>query len=99
MNLIDDAINAGEDFKSLYDLKGQKYSKYFKKSKKPIFIIGQGALTSDEGEELFYYLLDVYNKSTPDSNWTGFNILQNFSGRVGSTRSKILQPEKWLIKI
>ncbi len=93
MNLIDDAINAGEDFKSLYDLKGQKYSKYLKKSKKPIFIIGQGALTSDEGEELFYYLLDVYNKSMPDSNWTGFNILQNFSGRVGALDLKFYNPK------
>ena len=41
-----------------------KYKNLLKKSKKPIFIIGQGPLISDEAENLFYFLLDIYNKSS-----------------------------------
>ena len=29
-------------------------------------------------------MLDIYNKSNKVTNWSGFNVLQNFSGRVGA---------------
>ena len=79
-----DSFNVGNDFYSLNNLKDLKYKNLLRKSKKPIFIIGQGPLTSNEAENLFYFLLDIYNKSSSTSSWSGFNILQNYSGRVGS---------------
>ena len=79
-----DSFNIGNDFYSLNNLKDLKYKNLLKKSKKPIFIIGQGPLISDEAENLFYFLLDIYNKSSCISGWSGFNVLQNYSGRVGA---------------
>ena len=79
-----DSFNIGNDFYSLNNLKDLKYKNLLKKSKKPIFIIGQGPLISDEAENLFYFLLDIYNKSNSISSWSGFNVLQNYSGRVGA---------------
>ena len=78
------SFNIGNDFYSLNNLKDLKYKNLLKKSKKPIFIIGQGPLISDEAENLFYFLLDIYNKSSCISSWSGFNVLQNYSGRVGA---------------
>ncbi len=79
-----DSFNIGNDFSSLNNLKDPKYKNLLKKSKKPIFIIGQGPLISDEAENLFYFLLDIYNKTSFKSSWSGFNVLQNYSGRVGA---------------
>ena len=79
-----DSLNIGKDFYSLNNLKDPKYKNLLKKSKKPIFIIGQGPLISDEAENLFYFILDIYNKSNSVSSWSGFNVLQNYSGRVGA---------------
>ena len=79
-----DSFNIGDDFYSLNNLKNLKYKNLLKKSKKPIFIIGQGPLISDDAESLFYFLLDIYNKSSSISGWSGFNVLQNYSGRVGA---------------
>ena len=48
------------------------------------FIIGQGPLCSPEGEQIFNYLLSLYNSLVKDVTWNGFSILQNYSGRVGA---------------
>jgi len=79
-----DSLNIGNDYYSLNNLKSLKYKNLLKKSKKPIFIIGQGPLVSDDAENLFYFLLDIYNKYIDVTTWSGFNILQNYSGRVGA---------------
>ena len=79
-----DSLNIGNDYYSLNNLKSLKYKNLLKKSKKPIFIIGQGPLISDDAENLFYFLLDIYNKSIDATSWSGFNVLQNYSGRVGA---------------
>tara|TARA_X000000950_G_scaffold203467_1_gene244794 strand:+ start:5697 stop:7733 length:2037 start_codon:yes stop_codon:yes gene_type:complete len=79
-----DSLNIGHDYYSLNNLKSLKYKKLLKKSKKPIFIIGQGPLISDDAENIFYFLLDIYNKSIDVTTWSGFNVLQNYSGRVGA---------------
>jgi NADH-quinone oxidoreductase subunit G len=79
-----DSFNIGNDYYSLNNLKSLKYKSLFKKSKKPIFIIGQGPLVSDDAATLFYFLLDIYNKSIDATSWSGFNVLQNYSGRVGA---------------
>ena len=79
-----DSLNIGNDYYSLNNLKSLKYKNLLKKSKKPIFIIGQGPLISDDAENLFYFLLNIYNKSIDITSWSGFNVLQNYSGRVGA---------------
>ena len=60
------------------------YKKLIAKAKKPLFIIGQGPLCSPEGEEIFNYLLSLHNSLVKDFSWNGFNVLQNYSGRVGA---------------
>jgi len=78
------AINVGDDFKSILCLKNEKFTKILKKSRKPLFIIGQGPLSTDHGGDLFHFILKIYNKLKLDQNWNGFNVLQNYSGRVGA---------------
>ena len=75
---------AGETFDSILNLQKPKHQSILNKSKKPLFIIGQGPLCSDEGENLFNYTLNLYNNIKKDKDWNGFNILQNYSGRVGA---------------
>ena len=55
-----------------------------KKSKYPLFLIGQGPLCSKESENIFNYLLNLHNNITGDNSWNGFNIIQKYSGRVGA---------------
>ena len=69
---------------SLKKLNEKKNLDFFKKSKKPIFILGQGAMCQDDAADIFNYCLNFYKKISKDSNWNGFNILQTFSGRVGA---------------
>ena len=77
-------INVGDDFKSILSLNSEKYKKILNKSRKPLFIIGQGPLSTDNGEDVFHFTLKTYNKLKLDENWNGFNVLQNYSGRVGA---------------
>jgi NADH-quinone oxidoreductase subunit G len=74
----------GESFSSLINLESRKYIDLFKKSKKPLFIIGQGPLCSSDSENIFNFTLDLYNRVNKDDKWNGFNVLQTFSGRVGA---------------
>ncbi len=77
-------VEVGESYSSLINLKKSNLSSIFKKSKKPLFIIGQGPLCSPEAENIFNFILNLHNKTVKDSNWNGFNILQTYSGRVGA---------------
>ena len=61
-----------------------QFSKYLKKSKKPMIILGQGALSRDDSEEIFFASRSIYEKYSNDSNWSGFNVLQTFAGRAGA---------------
>ena len=74
----------GGSYASILNLQNSKYKKLLQRSKKPIFLIGQGPLCSSESESIFNYLLKLYNDITENSSWNGFNILQNYSGRVGA---------------
>ena len=74
----------GESFDSILNLQKAKYKSILNKSKKPIFIIGQGPLCSSEGENVFNFALNCYNNIKKEKDWNGFNILQNHSGRVGA---------------
>ena len=77
-------IEIGENFSSLIDLKKSNLTSIFKKSKKPLFIIGQGPLCSPEAENIFNFVLNFHNKTVKDKSWNGFNVLQTYSGRVGA---------------
>ncbi len=83
-NLSLDAIELGKSFSSLANLQNTKYSNLLKKSKKPIFILGQGPLCSPEAENIFNFVLNLHNKTVKNDSWNGFNVLQNYSGRVGA---------------
>ena len=69
---------------SLKKLNEKKNLDFFKKSKKPIFILGQGAMCRDDAADIFNYCLNFYQKISKNPDWNGFNVLQTFSGRVGA---------------
>ena len=77
-------IELGNSYSSILNLQKNTYKKLIAKARKPLFIIGQGPLCSSEGEEIFNYLLSLYNNFVKDGSWNGFNVLQNYSGRVGA---------------
>ena len=77
-------IDLGNDSKSLLKLKEKKTAEILKKSSKPLFILGQAAMCAEDARSIFNFSLSLYNKYTKDSQWNGFNVLQNFSGRVGA---------------
>ena len=43
-------------------------------------------MCAEDAESIFNYSLMIYKKYVKNNEWNGFNILQNFSGRVGCTR-------------
>ncbi len=77
-------IELGNSYSSILNLQKNIHKKLIAKAKKPLFIIGQGPLCSPEGEEIFNYLLTLHNNFVKKSSWNGFNVLQNYSGRVGA---------------
>ncbi len=79
-----DPLEMGESYSSVTNLGKSQFQKLLNKSKKPLFIIGQGPLCSVNGENIFNYVLNIHNNSVKDTKWNGFNILQNYSGRVGA---------------
>ena len=74
----------GGSSSTLKKLNEKKNLDFFKKSKKPIFILGQGAMCQDDASDIFNYCLNFYQKISKSSDWNGFNVLQTFSGRVGA---------------
>ena len=49
-----------------------------------MFILGQGAMCAEDAESIFNFSLMIYNKYKKNNKWNGFNVLQNFAGRVGA---------------
>ena len=60
------------------------FSKSLKKSKRPLIILGQGALTVEDSAEIYYTTKQLYQKYCHIDQWCGFNVLQTFAGRVGA---------------
>jgi NADH-quinone oxidoreductase subunit G len=77
-------IELGSKSSSLRKLNEKKNKDILLKSKKPIFILGQGAMCSKDAEGIFNFSLELHNKIASETSWNGFNILQNYSGRVGA---------------
>ena len=74
----------GDSPSCLKKLNQKKVVEIFKRSSRPLFIIGQGALCHEDAEDIYNFCINYYNKISKNSNWNGFNILQTFSGRVGA---------------
>ncbi len=67
------------------------FSKVLKKAKKPMLILGQGALMRSDGEAVLAtarYIAEEYNLIQED--WNGFNILHTAAARVGGLDLGIL---------
>ena len=77
-------LDLGENSSSLVKLKEKKFLDRFKKSQKPIFILGQGALCHSDAQQIFNYCLNLYIKYFGKLDWNGFNVLQTYAGRVGA---------------
>lgn len=67
-------------------LKGKHaFSKVLKKAKKPMIILGQSALTRDDGKglhEIAATIADTYG--CIQKEWNGFNVLHRYASRVGA---------------
>ncbi len=74
----------GQSFSSLLNLQQSKIKKILSRATKPIYIIGQGPLCSPQAESIFNFILNIHNNNLKDKEWNGFNVLQNYSGRVGA---------------
>jgi len=62
-----------------------KISGKIKKSKKPLVIIGESALSEKAGEYIFETLKNfMLNKNFITKNWNGLNILNQHASRVGA---------------
>ncbi len=83
-NVNFDVEDVGQSSLSLKKLSSGKFLSLLNKSKKPLFILGQGALCSNFGEQIFNFCLNTYLKVSKDQSWNGFNVLQTYSGRVGA---------------
>ncbi len=79
-----DVKEIGESYSSLTNLRSKNLNSIFNKSKKPLFLIGQGPLCSPDAENIFHFVLNLHNEIVKDKSWNGFNILQTYSGRVGA---------------
>ncbi len=60
------------------------FSKLLKKSKTPLFIVGQGALCRNDSEKIFNLAKKLYDNQKKLQGWNGFNVLQTYAGRVGA---------------
>ena len=49
-----------------------------------MFIFGQGAMCAEDAESIFNFSLSYIINIQKTANWNGFNVLQNYSGRVGA---------------
>ena len=74
------------------------FNKKLRKSKNPLFIIGQGALCRKDSEEIFLTAKKIYENFTKKNDWNGFNVLQTFSGRAGALDLNFYNPSKKLLK-
>jgi len=62
-----------------------KISKQIKKSKKPLIIIGQSALISENGKYVFETLKNfLLNQNFINKNWNALNVLNQQASRVGA---------------
>lgn len=71
------------------------YAKVLKNAKNPMIIIGQGALSSIDGEGIYkvcHAICDKYGLVNKD--WNGFNILHTAAGRVGGLDIGFVPEEK-----
>ncbi|MHA1599038.1 MAG: NADH-quinone oxidoreductase subunit NuoG [Alphaproteobacteria bacterium] len=79
-----DNLGAGvETLKEIID-GGHAFAKVLKKAKKPMLILGQGALMRSDGSgvlALARKLAETYGMVTDD--WNGFNVLHTSAARVG----------------
>ena len=79
-----DYLGAGADtLKDISDGKG-KFSAALKKAKRPMIVIGMGALVRSDGAAVLALLRKIADRyGMVSENWNGFNILHTASSRVG----------------
>lgn len=75
----------GDDASLLDAVLGGKHeaSKALKAAKKPMILVGQAALSRDDGAAILKTARDIADKYCVSKDWNGFSVLQNAAGRVG----------------
>ncbi len=77
-------LGAGVD--SLHEVAGgtTKFAKAFKKAKRPLIIVGEGALTGTAGKDVQALAATVAKETGAlTADWNGFAVLHNAASRVG----------------
>ncbi len=85
-DLTYDALHLGDDPALLDDvLSGKsKFAAKLKKAKRPMIIVGMGALTRSDGAAILGKARDIADAySVVGGGWNGFNILHTAAARVG----------------
>lgn len=85
MDLTYKADEFGDDASILDAVIGGKHaaSKALKAAKKPMILLGQGALARADGAAVLKSARDIADKYCISKDWNGFNVLHNAAARVG----------------
>ena len=87
VDLTYDYSYLGDSYKDLDNLISSKnnFYKILKNSKKPMIIIGSGAVNNENSQSFIYKLREFAEEvGVVNSNWNGFNFLNTSASRVGA---------------
>jgi NADH-quinone oxidoreductase subunit G len=85
LNLGYKAINLGSNISALEDIfKGNNISDVFKNAKKPMIIIGEDAISNENGKYIHQLAISCANKYFMRDGCNGFNFLHKSASSVGS---------------
>ncbi|MCJ9428731.1 NADH-quinone oxidoreductase subunit NuoG [Kordiimonas marina] len=85
-DLTYDVDELGDDASVLDAILGGKHevAKAMKAAKKPMIIVGQGALAREDGAAILKAARDIADKFCVKDGWNGFNVLHTAAARVGA---------------
>lgn len=76
----------GDDAAQLADVLAGKHAagKALKAAEKPMILVGQSALTRDDGAAILKAVRDIADKYCMRDGWNGFNVLHTAAARIGA---------------
>jgi len=84
-----------QDLKAILDAKS-KFGKILKKANRPMIIVGQGALSREDGaaiQAITREIAETYGMVDKSSGWNGYNVLHTAASRVGGLDLKFVPGE------
>ncbi len=82
-DLTYDYTHLGVGPKALKDFKKNAFRDVLRNAKKPAILVGQGALSGDDGAAVLKDIADIADQcGVVNADWNGFNIVHTAAGRV-----------------